>query len=164
MTAYLISLALAGLIVIVLWETFRMSADIIQFIPRPKRVREPTDFPTIVFRSRARSSRRSSMSTPHPANISHPTGPKNNAQGKAVTKSARWRAATPGRRSMCWSASCGSKDATAAARIAAANAILDRGWGKATQAIENGEDGALELIHRIERVIVHPENPDSEIF
>jgi len=40
------------------------------------------------------------------------------------------------------------------ARIAAANAILDRGWGKATQAIQNGDDGALELIHRIERVIV----------
>jgi hypothetical protein len=54
-----------------------------------------------------------------------------------------------------------SKDATAAARVSAANAILDRGWGKAPQAIQNG-DSALELIHRIERVIVHPENPDSE--
>jgi hypothetical protein len=59
------------------------------------------------------------------------------------------------------------KDATAAARVSAANAILDRGWGKATQPLENGDDGALELIHRIERVIVHPENvhpenPDSE--
>ena len=54
-----------------------------------------------------------------------------------------------------------NKDATAAAKVAAANAILDRGWGKATQAIENGEGGALELIHRIERVIVRPENPDS---
>jgi hypothetical protein len=53
-----------------------------------------------------------------------------------------------------------SKDATAAARVSAANAILDRGWGKATQAIETG-DGTLELIHRIERVIVHPENTDS---
>ena len=52
--------------------------------------------------------------------------------------------------------------APASARIAAANAILDRGWGKATQPIENGDDGALELIHRIERVIVHPENPDSQ--
>ena len=52
-----------------------------------------------------------------------------------------------------------SKDATATARVSAANAILDRGWGKATQAIETG-DGALELIHRIERVIVHPENTD----
>jgi GNAT superfamily N-acetyltransferase len=40
-----------------------------------------------------------------------------------------------------------------AARIAAANAILDRGWGKPPQAIQNGDDGALELIHRIERVI-----------
>jgi hypothetical protein len=53
-----------------------------------------------------------------------------------------------------------SKDATAAAKVAAANAILDRGWGKATQAIENGAGGPLELIHRIERVIVHPENSD----
>jgi hypothetical protein len=55
-----------------------------------------------------------------------------------------------------------SKDATAAARVSAANAILDRGWGKAVQAIESGEDGALELIHRIERIIVHPENPDRK--
>ena len=48
-----------------------------------------------------------------------------------------------------------------AARVSAANAILDRGWGKATQPLANGDDGALELIHRIERVIVHPENSDS---
>jgi hypothetical protein len=54
-----------------------------------------------------------------------------------------------------------SKDATAAARVSAANAILDRGWGKATQPLESGADGALELIHRIERVIVHPENSNS---
>jgi hypothetical protein len=53
-----------------------------------------------------------------------------------------------------------SKDATAPARVSAANAILDRGWGKAPQAIQNG-DGPLELIHRIERIIVHPENSDS---
>jgi hypothetical protein len=45
------------------------------------------------------------------------------------------------------------KDATPAARVSAANAILDRGWGKATQPLENSGDGALELIHRIERVI-----------
>jgi hypothetical protein len=57
-----------------------------------------------------------------------------------------------------------SPKAPAPARIAAANAILDRGWGKATQPIENGENGAIELIHRIERVIVHPENPDSQNF
>jgi hypothetical protein len=53
-----------------------------------------------------------------------------------------------------------SKDATAAARVSAANAILDRGWGKATQPVGN-DDGTLELTHRIERVIVHPENPDG---
>jgi len=53
-----------------------------------------------------------------------------------------------------------SKDATAAARVSAANAILDRGWGKAAQAIENGDGGALEVIHRIERIIVDPENTD----
>jgi len=47
------------------------------------------------------------------------------------------------------------KDATPAARVSAANAILDRGWGKATQPLENSGDGALELIHRIERVIVY---------
>lgn len=54
-----------------------------------------------------------------------------------------------------------SEDATPAARVSAANAILDRGWGKATQPLENGSDGPLELVHRIERVIVHPESPDE---
>ena len=53
------------------------------------------------------------------------------------------------------------EDATPAARVSAANALLDRGWGKATQPLESGNDGALKLIHRIERVIVHPENSDS---
>ena len=51
-------------------------------------------------------------------------------------------------------------DATAAARVAAANAILDRGWGKPKQASENGDE-APTMIHKIERVIVHPENSDS---
>ena len=55
-----------------------------------------------------------------------------------------------------------SKDSTAAARVSAANAILDRGWGKSTQPLGYGDDSPLELIHRIERVIVHPENPDNE--
>lgn len=49
-----------------------------------------------------------------------------------------------------------SDDATPAVRVSAANAILDRGWGKAAQPLENGEDDVLELIHRIERIIVHP--------
>jgi hypothetical protein len=54
-----------------------------------------------------------------------------------------------------------SDDATPAARVSAANAILDRGWGKSAQPVENGEDGMLELIHRIERIIVHPESFDG---
>jgi hypothetical protein len=55
-----------------------------------------------------------------------------------------------------------ANDATPAARVSAANAILDRGWGKAAQPLQNGDEGALQLIHRIERVIVHPENSDSK--
>jgi hypothetical protein len=43
-----------------------------------------------------------------------------------------------------------SKDATAPARVSAANTILDRGWGKPPQAIQNGDHGALELIHKID--------------
>jgi hypothetical protein len=55
-----------------------------------------------------------------------------------------------------------SRNATHAARVSAANAILDRGWGKAAQALETSDNGAFELVHRIERVIVHPENSDRE--
>ena len=55
-----------------------------------------------------------------------------------------------------------SKDATHAARVSAATAILDRGWGRPAQALQNGDDGALELIHRIERVIVNPESSANE--
>jgi hypothetical protein len=38
-----------------------------------------------------------------------------------------------------------SKDATHTERLAAANAILDRGWGKAPQALETAGNGPLEL-------------------
>jgi hypothetical protein len=51
-----------------------------------------------------------------------------------------------------------SDDATPAVRLSAANAVLDRGWGKAAQPVENGDDRAVELIHRVERVIVRPED------
>lgn len=48
-----------------------------------------------------------------------------------------------------------SAKAPAAARVSAAQAILDRGWGKPTQPI-SGDDEAdpIKLLHRIERVIV----------
>jgi len=48
------------------------------------------------------------------------------------------------------------KEAPAHARVAAANAILDRGWGKPMQPIASENGQPLEFIHRIERVIVHP--------
>jgi len=52
-------------------------------------------------------------------------------------------------------------DAPESARVAAANSLLDRGWGKATQPIGNDDSGALEIIHRIERVIVRPEDTNG---
>lgn len=48
------------------------------------------------------------------------------------------------------------------AKVAAANSILDRGWGKAAQPIDgDGDGGAIELIHRIERVIVRPQDTNG---
>lgn len=44
------------------------------------------------------------------------------------------------------------------ARVAAANALLDRGWGRPVQPLAT-DHGPLELLTRIERVIVHPEHP-----
>jgi hypothetical protein len=38
-----------------------------------------------------------------------------------------------------------ASDAPHTARVSAANALLDRGWGKAAQPIENGENGAFVI-------------------
>jgi hypothetical protein len=57
-----------------------------------------------------------------------------------------------------------AKDATPAARVSAANAILDRGWGKVALPLQSGEDDALKLVHRIERVIVHPEAASEKVL
>jgi hypothetical protein len=46
-------------------------------------------------------------------------------------------------------------DGPATARVSAAQALLDRGWGKATQPLAGDEDG-LPMLARIERVIVDP--------
>ncbi len=55
------------------------------------------------------------------------------------------------------------EDAPESARVAAANAILDRGWGKPAQAIIGGDGDApaISMIHRIERVIVDAQLADS---
>ncbi|HMM88375.1 hypothetical protein [Bradyrhizobium sp.] len=50
MTAYLISLALIGLVVIAVFGGILVSADIIKKIPRLKRDEVQTDLPTIAFR------------------------------------------------------------------------------------------------------------------
>lgn len=50
-----------------------------------------------------------------------------------------------------------SDKSPAASRVSAAVALLDRGWGKPVQTVAgDAEDGAISLIHRIERVIVRP--------
>jgi hypothetical protein len=47
------------------------------------------------------------------------------------------------------------------AKVAAANALLDRGWGKPTQPISGDEDNPISLIHRIERIVVRPSDSDG---
>ena len=49
-----------------------------------------------------------------------------------------------------------------AARVSAANALLDRGYGKpATVLAGDEEGGAVNLIHRIELVPVEPDHEDA---
>jgi hypothetical protein len=43
---------------------------------------------------------------------------------------------------------CGSKAAPAAARVSAANALLDRGWGKALQVHSGEVSGDIRIIIR----------------
>ena len=51
-------------------------------------------------------------------------------------------------------------DGPARARVSAAQALLDRGSGKAAQPVA-GEDGGLPVLAKIERVIVDPA-PESK--
>ena len=51
-------------------------------------------------------------------------------------------------------------DGPATARVSAAQALLDRGWGKACQPLAGDEDG-LAVLARIERVIVDPQGPGA---
>lgn len=47
------------------------------------------------------------------------------------------------------------------ARVAAAQALLDRGWGKPTQPISGDDENPLKIIQKIETVIVDPAKTDS---
>jgi hypothetical protein len=53
-----------------------------------------------------------------------------------------------------------NENATAAARVAAATALLDRGWGKVPKPVAGGETAPPEPVHRIERVIVDPKHAE----
>ena len=52
-------------------------------------------------------------------------------------------------------------DGPATARVSAAQALLDRGWGKAAQPIAGDEDG-LPILGRVERVIVDPQKDNDK--
>ena len=52
-------------------------------------------------------------------------------------------------------------DGAATARVSAAQALLDRGWGKAAQPVA-GEEGGLAVLARIERVIVDPQTTNDK--
>jgi hypothetical protein len=49
-------------------------------------------------------------------------------------------------------------DAPHAARVSAANALLDRGWGKPAQPIAGDDENPVNILHKIERVIVGSQN------
>ena len=51
-------------------------------------------------------------------------------------------------------------DAPAAARVSAATALLDRGWGKPPQAIVGGDDDdpAVKVVQEIRHTIVDPKH------
>ena len=52
-------------------------------------------------------------------------------------------------------------DGPATARVSAAQALLDRGWGKATQPLA-GDEGGMPVLARIERVIVDPQKNSED--
>lgn len=52
-------------------------------------------------------------------------------------------------------------DAPPAARVAAANSLLDRGWGKPTQPISGDDDAPPIQFTKIELVGVRPADQDS---
>ncbi len=52
-------------------------------------------------------------------------------------------------------------DAPHAARVAAANSILDRGWGKPTQPIAGDDDADAIRLETIKRVIIDSGNPNG---
>ena len=113
--------------------------DIIQFIPRSSHDREQTDFPTTDFRSAAHV-----LATDRVDGASCVCVVPESRETKMpkMLTSIRSLARTHTRTALSVLVKImRSEDATPAARVSAANAILDRGWGKA-QPVGNSEDGA----------------------
>lgn len=52
-------------------------------------------------------------------------------------------------------------EAPHAARVSAASAILDRGWGKPTQPLSGDDENPLKIVQKIEIVIVDPQEADG---
>jgi hypothetical protein len=137
-----------------------MNADIIEFIPRSSHDREQTGFPATAFRSAAHVLATERVGTASRVYVEPES--RETKMPKMLT-SIRSLARTHTRTAISVLVKImRSEDATPAARVSAANAILDRGWGKATQPVGNSEDGVIEIFHRIERVIVHPKIVHSE--
>lgn len=136
-----------------------MSTDVIQLMPCPRNASRQTDFPTIAFRSAVRDLARERAEPASRDGTDTDKRENKMSKAKALT-SVRSLARSHTRTAITVLAKImRSEDATPAARVSAANALLDRGWGKATQPLGSGDDGTLGIIHRIERIIVHPENP-----
>jgi len=137
-----------------------MSDEIVQPIPRLEHAGEQTDFPTITFRSVGRDLVRK-RTNPTLCDDADAVKRESNASRAKALVSVRSLARSHTRTAIAVLARImRSEDATPAARVSAANALLDRGWGKATQPLESGDHVPLQIIHRIERTIVHPEDSD----
>jgi len=136
-----------------------MSNEITRSIPGPGQNGGQTDFPTIVFRSVVPDLGKDAAETAV-ENIAGRKNAKRRLSTANTITEMRSLARSHSRTAINVLAGImRSKDATAAARVSAASALLDRGWGKAAQPFGRGADGPIEFIHRIERIIVHPENP-----
>src|SRR5437879_391957 len=110
-----------------------MSTEITRFIPLASRTSEQTDFPTIAFRSAARDLAKDTETDKRERKMS---------KAKALT-SVRSLARSHTRTAISVLAKImRSEDATPAARVSAANALLDGGWGRATHILGSCDYGA----------------------
>jgi len=100
-----------------------------------------------------------------PANaLSASEGPGTQTEMKTKSKAAAGVRALAKRHSKAavkvLAAIMNNEEGPATARVSAAQALLDRGWGKAAQPLA-GEEGGLPILARIERVIVDPSIPKN---